>query len=377
MKRRSLRIGITIGLFAPDQTLWANGILQNAIYLAKAFRHSPAGHEVTLLNTTDVEAYTTSSWNLINCPVMHVDQAQGPFDVVIELGGQINDAQTAAFKAGGAKIVSYCCGPEYVLIIEAIIFRRSLKPQVFINQNYDAVWVIPQVAESSKRFFQTFRRVEEKVVPFVWDPIGLETSCSDLPALGAWEPRDRPYRLAAMEPNIDVMKFCLYPIMIAEQAYRRVPDSIERLLVTNSERFVVEENEFVGLMRYLDIVNGGKAIFTGPVQNPRFLHQYVDIVISHQWGLPLNYFYLEACWQGYPFIHNAELIRDLGFYYAGNDVDAAAAILQDLLGRSVDAWQGWREGQQAAISRFLASDPALVSAYDQLLLDLVDGPARR
>jgi hypothetical protein len=52
--RRPLRIGITIGLGTEDESLWINGIKQNAIFLAKLFQNSVYRHHVTLLNTTDV-----------------------------------------------------------------------------------------------------------------------------------------------------------------------------------------------------------------------------------------------------------------------------------------------------------------------------------
>ena len=48
-----LRIGVTIGLHSADESLWVNGIKQNALYLAKLFRGSPRGHAVTLVNTTE------------------------------------------------------------------------------------------------------------------------------------------------------------------------------------------------------------------------------------------------------------------------------------------------------------------------------------
>ncbi|MGF6856516.1 DUF2827 family protein [Paraburkholderia sp. CI3] len=52
-----------------------------------------------------------------------------------------------------------------------------------------------------------------------------------------------------------------------------------------------------------------------------FLAQNTDIVISHQLENPLNYFYLEVRWQGYPLVHNAHLCADLGYYYRDNDVE--------------------------------------------------------
>jgi len=63
-------------------------------------------------------------------------------------------------------------------------------------------------------------------------------------------------------------------------------------------------------------------------------------VISHQLENPLNYFYLEVCWQGYPLIHNASLCSDLGYYYAGNDAEEGARRLIEVI-QTHDAHASW------------------------------------
>ncbi|WP_275426077.1 MULTISPECIES: DUF2827 family protein [Paraburkholderia] len=45
---------------------------------------------------------------------------------------------------------------------------------------------------------------------------------------------------------------------------------------------------------------------------------------AHQLENPLNYFYLEVCWQGYALVHNATLCADLGYYYRDNDATHGA-----------------------------------------------------
>ncbi|WP_413214416.1 DUF2827 family protein [Paraburkholderia kururiensis] len=47
---RGLSIGITIGLRDAAESLWINGIKQNALYLSKLFQHSPLRHQVLLVN---------------------------------------------------------------------------------------------------------------------------------------------------------------------------------------------------------------------------------------------------------------------------------------------------------------------------------------
>ena len=371
MTRRALKIGITIGLRDEAESLWTNGIKQNALFLAKLFQHSVHRHHVTLFNTTDVRITDRLAWDQASFPTRALNDGEHEVDVMIELGGQISALQTDALKRRGARIVSYCCGPEYVQNIEAMIFRRPLWDSIFINPHYDEIWVIPQVAETSLEFFATLRRKPARTVPFVWDPMCLTAASRDLAHCGEYRPQGAAKRLSVIEPNIDVMKFCLYPLLLAEQAYRANPDAIAFLHVTNADQLVWDNREFAGLAKALDIVKAGKASFVGRFDTPRFLAEHTDIVVSHQWGLALNYLYLEVCWQGYPLIHNAHLCADLGYYYAGNDIAVGATLLLEAISRHDGDWAGWRDEQRRVIGRFLATNPALAAAYDDLLFNLV------
>lgn len=362
-----------MGLRAPGESLWTNGIKQNALFLAKLFKNSPWNHSVKILNTTDVPITAELPWDISVYRTEQFEEGCGDLDVLIELGGQINYDQTKRIKSAGTKLVSYCCGPEYVQNIEAMIFERPLWSDIFINPHYDEMWVIPQVVDTSLQFLKTFRKCRARAVPFVWDPMALQAATEDLPNRGEYRPGNKAKLLTVIEPNIDVLKFCLIPILAAEVAWRKAPGAIGFLHVANADHLVHQNREFAGLMRRLDIVKAEKASFIGRVVTPTFLSSLTDIVVSHQWGLPLNYFYLECCWQGYPLIHNAELIPDLGYFYDGNNVEEAAARIVEAANFHDDIWEDYISLQRNRIEPFLATNTALADEYDDLLFDLVEG----
>jgi hypothetical protein len=93
-------------------------------------------------------------------------------------------------------------------------------------------------------------------------------------------------------------------------------------------------------------------------------------VVSHQWDLPLNYFYLECCWQGYPLVHNAHLVPELGYFYPAHDVDIGAEALLRALSEHDGDWLAYRDNQRNLVSRFLATNRDLIAAYDDLLFGL-------
>ncbi len=213
MPSQNLRIGITIGLNSPGESLWTNGIKQNAVYLAEALRHVPAVGSVLLVNTTDVRL-TDAPWDLARWPTVAFSDVKDSLDILIELGGAVGDERTSYLKQRGTRLVSYCCGVEYVMAMQSMLFNRPLwGANLHINQRYDGVWVIPQVAPSSQHFFQTLRRRPVEVVPFVWDPVFLRERSAALAHGGEYRPRPGPRRISVMEPNVDVVKFCLYPLV--------------------------------------------------------------------------------------------------------------------------------------------------------------------
>jgi hypothetical protein len=370
--RNGLRVGITLGPRDSHAGPWRKSIDQGAMFLCLALRQADNVQSAFLVNATDVAPDHGLPWDTRWQPVFSFDEVRDRLDVLIELGGQLDAQRTEYLKRRGTRLVSYCCGPEYVSAMQAVQFERRLRGRdLFVNQRYDAVWIIPQVAENSRGFVEVLRHRRAKVVPFVWDPVLLERRCAGLRAGGLYRPRQGPARLSVMESNLDVLNFCLYPLLIAEQAYRCRPDALRFLHVTNCERFASTNEDFIAIMSYLDLVRDGKTAFVGRHDTPEFLAEMTDAVISHQWSNPLNEFYLEVCWQGYPLIHNATMCHDLGYYYPGNDVERGAQVLLEALVAHDRAWELYRERQRRAIARYLPRSPAVVRAYADLLDELM------
>lgn len=374
MPPHGLRIGITISQGSPGESLWLNGIKQNALYLAEALRHVPSVQSVQLVNMNDA-SLNGAPWDLARWPLVRFMDVKDGLDVLIELGCAVGEQGTEYIKQRGTRLVSYCCGVEYVIAMQAMLFNRPMwGDQLRINQRYDAVWVIPQVAPTSLHYFQTLRRHTVDVVPFVWDPALLQERSRGLPHGGEYRPRRGARRVCIMEPNGDVVKFCLYPVLIVEEAYRRAPDAIAMMHVTNTGHLANRNPEFTGLMQHLDVVRNHKAVFLERHETPQFLSEMTDVMVSHQWGNPLNYFYFDVCWQGYPLVHNASLCRELGYYYPDNDVPAGCAQLLIAMAHHDDTWHAYLQEQRRIIAPYIPGHAALTESYAGLLAGLMSRP---
>jgi len=375
---RGLRIGVTIGLQAPDESMWTNGIKQNALYLIMALQGLPSVVSAQLVNTTDVPITSTVAWDVQRWPTVTFEAAKDTLDVLIELGGQISAEQTAYLKSRGTYLVSYVCGSEYVCALESVLFGRQLwGAGRFFNARYDALWLVPQVQAVNQGYFETILRCPAKVVPFVWSPEFLQQQVAGLPDQGIYQPRGaRPARLSVMEPNHDVLKACLNPVFIAERAYRQAPQQIELLQVTNALRIAKESAEFIVMMNQMDLVRDHKAVFLDRHVTPNFLHHSTDVVISHQWGNPLNYFYFDVCWQGYPLVHNAALASDLGYFYPDSDLAEGTEQLLRALRDHDSRHQAYFHDQRRRLGRYFPDAPRTTDSYERLLRDVIMGPMR-
>ena len=373
-----LTIGITIGLKNEDETLWNNGIKQNAVFLAEALRNCSNVARVVLVNTTQVQITERLPWNLERWPTVSFDTTKDELDILIELGGQIDEEQTTYLKQRGTRLVSYCCGFEYIHAMESILFNRpsvGLQPirQSTLRRDLDG----SAGGEQQPVILRGVAPAQRRDGALCMEPRISRTTQPGLPNRGVYQQRrGLPRRLVVMEPNLNLVKFCLYPILIAELAYRQAPDDIEILRVTNAEHIATQSPEFIALMNQLDIVRQHKAVFLGRYDTPTFLAEHTDIVISHQMENPLNYFYLEVCWQGFPLIHNAHLCPDLGYFYPENHADLGAErVLEAIRQHDAEADTSLAT-QRERIGRYLPTDETLVRTYTQLLENLMARPLR-
>jgi len=79
---------------------------------------------------------------------------------------------------------------------------------------------------------------------------------------------------------------------------------------------------------------------------------------------------------GFPLVHNATLCTDLGYYYEGNDVQAGADRVIEVIDHHDAGFADYRTKQRALIDRYLPGNAELVAHYATLLHELRHRPAR-
>jgi hypothetical protein len=95
-----------------------------------------------------------------------------------------------------------------------------------------------------------------------------------------------------------------------------------------------------------------------------------DIAVSHQWGNPLNYLYFDLAWLGYPIIHNANLCKDVGYYYNDFNYVEGSQMLNYAIHNHDENLGKYVINNRTAIHRFLTTNFTLMKDYENLIYDL-------
>lgn len=354
-------IAITLGLRENYETLWSNGIKLNAIYIAKLLKNSNL-FNVIFVNTTS-KNITKFGWDTNEFPTYHISEKINDIDFLLSIGGQINQEQTNILKRKKVPIVPYACGNEYVIRMENMLFGGNISGTIWANPDYDEIWVVPQNYEHNYYFFKQMHGINDiKSVPFIWDSFILDDMNKNNNGAFDYKIRDKAKTIAVMEANKNVLKFCMYPMLIANGAYKKRPDLIKKMYVNNTEDLRTN-NIFIQYVNHLDIQKAGITSYENRHQTNEFLANYADVIISHQWDNPLNYFYMDIAHFGFPVLHNAHMCKDIGYYYDRFDGDEAENKLLWILENHDKNIDEYKEKNKKELYKFRASNEKNIEYY--------------
>tara|TARA_R110000803_G_scaffold8697_8_gene28019 strand:+ start:1767 stop:2957 length:1191 start_codon:yes stop_codon:yes gene_type:complete len=380
-----MNIGITIGLQKEYESMWVNGIKLNAILLANALMQI-GKHNVYLVDTSsNVEDLTRVSWDYNKFPVRKFADAFKDTDLMITLGTSFPTETIEKFKAQGPnrRLVKYMCGNSYVIEMERSIFKTGndlgIAPW---DPGADEVWYVPQQGYQNEHYYKTIFKTDRVYpVPFVWDPMFM------IRELAIYKKNDRKLpiyttgieqakkRISVFEPNMNVVKYSMIPILAAEQIHRRGVEFDKMYIASGKD--LLKNGYYKSMITTLNLIKDNpkepKIQFTSRYPVCHYLAETTEIVLSHQWENPLNYSYLDVMFMGYPLIHNADMIQDAGYYYPDFNIEKAADKLEWVLKNHDDNREEYAAKNKVVLDRYTIKNEALVDTYDKLIENLYDG----
>ena len=88
----------------------------------------------------------------------------------------------------------------------------------------------------------------------------------------------------------------------------------------------LQMSEVQKIVNSLDLHHDKKITSEARFNTLAFMKDHASVAVSFQMENNLNYLYFDLAWMGYPIIHNASFIKDVGYYYDQFDYDSGAKI---------------------------------------------------
>ena len=279
--------------------------------------------------------------DLMGVDVFHTDEVVDKTDILIEGTLTLEPHIEKEYRKRGAKIVSYRMGNDFISDMEKMVHDKP-GARAFNGTKYDAIWMIPQHIKTNRCYLEIMTKAPVYEAPHLWHPIFLDDK---IEALKEKHPfgyeRERitkdGARVSVLEPNISVLKNCMIPILIGEEAYRHHPDLVKHIYLCNT----YDKKDEDAIFNYIGYTSAVKdTVMTVETRHitPNFLAEYTDVVLSFQWENALNYVYYEALYGNYPLVHNSPMLKakHIGYYYEEFDAyDGARQLINAI--KSYDA----------------------------------------
>jgi len=378
------KIGITFTVPNVAMDIFTNGIKQNVLYLYDLLKN--IGYDVYFF-VTDKEydlVKTTNFWNSSGKYkyIKISKMCSYPMHVVIQIGFQLSGKEIFFFKECGAKVVFYVCGNKYLIDGESCLYKPEDDYDFQYNEmgniHFDEIWLIPQMVNSCTHYLKTFFRAKTIEVPFIWSPFVMENYEKELGKTIKYVNRGVQKSVAVFEPNLSLMKWCLPALLVCENAHRTLRDNslIKYVYATNivdTSNKSFNTKQFNKIVKSLDIFTTKKLSIEARYNSLFFMSKYSDIAVSFQTENNLNYLYLDMAWMGWPIVHNANLCKDVGYYYDGYNYEEGGYVLKNVILTHDENVAKYTEKNRKVIDRYLPTNKKLQKAYKKLIDNLLSG----
>lgn len=370
-----IRIGITSLI---NNSLFANGVNQNAIYLSRVLKEGGfvvdiiCGNEKTFNEISEYEKEV----NILNLG----DSYSVKYDLIIQVGLTVSLNMSSKWKQKNenVKFVGYECGNHYLINTERMLFdytrtNSTLGARFQHDQTMDQIWSIPQM-ENTNYFFYKFYTGQDKVtvVPFIWEPFVIEETFR-IREKSVYKPRPIK-KCGVLEPNLSVMKNSILPAIILEKSQEINP--LDNIYLFGTE-LIKESKPYIDFINSLKIYKDKKLTVEARYQTAKVLINHVDFVLSWQWENNLNYLWLDVAWMGYPIVHNGSMCQDIGYYYEGFDGDMAIDKINEVIKSHNDNYEIYLKRNRDVIKRYTKENQTLVNQYKKLVENVLNDKFER
>ena len=354
-----------VGIFSQHSNSWfENGCNQQSLFVYETLNN---------ISNVDCSIITMKSDKLDNIKTVFLDENVNNilnFEVIIFLSNSLHQENILKdIKKSGIKIINYNCGNWYYIYQEDLIFNVHNKiKDVSHYKFYDEYWSIPNYSKD-KYFYETLYNLDFKTAPYVWN----ETIINKYKNINYEinKATSETKYIVIAEPNVQITKTCLTPILICERLYNNNLFKNIKVIVLSQRK----NDSFKNFLGILNIYKEGlvetydRLVFFDIIKQLK--EKYIDFyILSHHQDNPLNFLHLETLHLGYPLIHNCDCYKNAGYFY--NDINEGSNQLLKAINNHKNIIKEYKEESKKTIFKYSPNNPVNINNYKILLDNIIN-----
>lgn len=277
-------------------------------------------------------------------------------------------------KLSKCKVVQFHCGNHCYFNAEDVVFNKHDVVKLLHNTWFTETWVFP-MHKFASTYYEFLTGKPSKVMPYVWSPTLIDKYCNehslDIECDAVLYDNNAPLTLCCFEPNLNVTKTCLAPLLIMNRVYQKKPEMVHKCIIFCASH-LTKHKPFMDFLAFLDVAKAKKVEVYPRVPFPEAMFQLkkkemAPVIIGHQIANSQNYVSLECLHLGYPLVHNSPSIETAGYYYDEWSLDAAVDKILKFQLDFTSKHALYCERGKALLHACHPSHPSNVSAFRRLL----------
>lgn len=353
MKKK--KIAITV---KNNSKLWNNGLTQNAYYLIKLLQS--AGYDVYPVNELP-----DNLGELGNLKISLLNKENiKKYNIVIEVCFSLTDPLYDFAIKNKVKVVSINYGNLLMILQENIILKPDTSSA--INRPGSDVWISPHF-EFSKGFSESLSKSTVKICPYIWSPEIFNDFCKKQNFNPFFDDTTPLKKVGIFEPNINILKTCIYPLLGLEILERRDNNITSDIFVFNGTTLKTNK-KFEEIIVNFDIFTNKKISVESRFALPEIISKkIIGSIVSHHIYNDLNYLTLEALYCNLPIIHNSSMCKEAGYFYDTFDATMCSNQIEGAILNHRDNIDNYSKSAKELLFKFSLQNKDNIKNYKYLV----------
>jgi hypothetical protein len=285
-------------------------------------------------------------------------------DLVIAMGGRIAAPDIARFRARGGRHVLFLRDNPYLDLVDRSLFDRGggFGPV----DGHDAVWVLDGFAVQAS-MLRAIHRCPVHCLPQVWSASFVDWHDRLHPGQPfAFARGAGPWRCVINASNVSAATMGVLPLLAVNRMHLDNPGAIAGVAFRSGAQ-LSEHPTFNHIAASLELHHAGALTLWADQDFHRLMALHGDCVLAHRLDAGAEPWLLDTLHAGYPLLHNAAALADLGNYYPGNDIDCAVAQAGAMIGGHLRDFDARLADTRRRLGRFAIDHRDTVAAYSRAM----------